>query len=173
MSFAVHTANTEHRRISGVCFSTSLRCNPQTCSEETVVFLRKVLYECREIINSQKEPPPFEKKFETHIALLRWQTIMPPSLKPAETYWRPPKDIEDPGLRGEVHSNTMFVYAGLVVLFIWLLGRVPSRLDSCARVPKDRFAGRLVVTGGSSVIGFWLAAFLAAHLLHLYIVGHW
>ena len=67
----------------------------------------------------------------------------------------------------------MFVYAGLVVLFIWLLGRVPSRLDPCARAPKDRFAGRLVVTVGSSVIGFWLAAFLAAHLLHLYIVGHW
>ena len=37
MSLAVHTANREHRRISGVCFSTSLRCNPHTCSEETVV----------------------------------------------------------------------------------------------------------------------------------------
>jgi hypothetical protein len=53
MSLAVHTANREHRRTSAVCFSTSLRCNPQTCSEETVVFLRNVLYECREIINSQ------------------------------------------------------------------------------------------------------------------------
>jgi hypothetical protein len=119
-----------------------------------------------------KEPPPF-KTNETHIALLRWQTILPSPLKPAETYWRPPEVIENPDLRGEVHSGTMFVYAGLVVLFIWLLGRFPSRLDPCALVPKDRFAGRLVVTIGSSVIGFWLAAFLAAHLLHLYIVRHW
>lgn len=120
-----------------------------------------------------KEPPPVEQKFETHIALLRWQTIFPPPLKPAETYWRPPEDIEDPNLRGEVHSSTMFVYAGLVVLFIWLLCRF-GRVWTCApSYPKDRFASRLVVTVGSSVIGFWVAAFLAAHLLHLYIVGHW
>jgi hypothetical protein len=119
-----------------------------------------------------KEPPPF-KTNETAIALLRWQTILPPPLKPAETYWRSPEDIEDRDLRGEVHSSTMFVYAGLVVLFIWLLGRFPSRLDSWALVSRDRFAGRLVVTVGSSVIGFWLASFLAARLLHLYIVGRW
>ena len=120
-----------------------------------------------------KEQPPFEKNFETHIALLRWQTILPPPLKPAETYGRPPEDIEDPDLRGEAHSSTMFVYAGLVVLFIWLLGRFRLVWTRAPSYPKDRFAGRLVVTVGSSLIGFWLAAFLAAHLLHLYIVGHW
>ena len=75
-----------------------------------------------------KEPPPFEKKFEIHIALLRWQTILPPPLKPAETYWRPPEDIEDPDLRGEVHSSTMFVYAPLVVLSGSWVGSVASGL---------------------------------------------
>ena len=91
----------------------------------------------------------------------------------AETYWRPPEDIEDLDLRGEVHSSPMFVYAGLVVLFIWLLGRFRRVWTRAPSYPEDWFAGRLVVTVGSSVIGFWLAAFLAAHLLHLYIVGHW
>ena len=120
-----------------------------------------------------KEPPPFEREIETHSALLRWQTILPPPQKLAETYWRPPEDIEDPDIRGEVHSSTMFVYAGLVVLFIWLLGRFRRVWTRAPSYPKDRFAGRLVVTVVSSVIGYWLVAFLAAYLLHLYIVGHW
>ena len=48
-----------------------------------------------------------------HIAQLRWQTILPPPLKPAEIYCRLPRDIKDPYLRGEGHSSTMFVYAGM------------------------------------------------------------
>ena len=90
--------------MSGVCFSTSLRCNPQTCSEETVVFLSgerntrgsRIRRESRPTseansfrhnavnsaaIHDSQEPPLFEKKFETHIGLLRWQTILPPPLK--------------------------------------------------------------------------------------------
>jgi hypothetical protein len=62
---------------------------------------------------------------------------------------------------------------GGVILLIGLLGQF---YGVRARKPlhhQDKLARRVVVTIGSVVVGLWLVAFSAAHLLHMHHTGQW
>ena len=63
---------------------------------------------------------------------------------------------------------------GGVILLIGLLGQFYGiRAHKKNYHAEDKLARRVVVTIGSVVVGLWLVAFSAAHLLHLHHTGQW
>jgi hypothetical protein len=62
---------------------------------------------------------------------------------------------------------------GAILLGIGITGQVFGTSKVRISHPHDRRARRWVMTVGSVVIGLWLVAFSAAHLIHLSRVGRW
>lgn len=62
---------------------------------------------------------------------------------------------------------------GGIILIIGLLGQIFGTRRGNPTHPDDKRVGKLVVTIGSAVVGLWMVAFSAAHLLQLHVVGHW
>lgn len=62
---------------------------------------------------------------------------------------------------------------GGVILLIGLFGQMFGTRRGNPTHPDDKRVGRIVISIGSAVVGLWLVAFSAVHLLHLHTVGRW
>ena len=60
---------------------------------------------------------------------------------------------------------------GGVILIVGLLGQMFGIRRRNPVHPDDRRVGKIVVSIGSAVVGLWIVAISAAHLLHTH-VGH-
>lgn len=62
---------------------------------------------------------------------------------------------------------------GGIILLIGLAGQVFATRKGHPVHHEDRRAGYLVMRVASAVVGLWLVAFSAVHLIHFHVVGRW
>jgi hypothetical protein len=62
---------------------------------------------------------------------------------------------------------------GALLMAIGIGGQIFGVRKSTRLASHDRPARRWILTVGSLVVGLWIVAFSAAHMLHLHNTGHW
>jgi len=62
---------------------------------------------------------------------------------------------------------------GVLLMAIGIGGQIFGTRKSSSLALHDRPARRWIITVGSLVIGLWIVAFSAAHVLHYHHSGHW
>lgn len=62
---------------------------------------------------------------------------------------------------------------GGTILIIGLLGQIFGMRRGNPAHPDSKHIGKIVASIGTLVVGAWIVAFSAAHLLRLYSVGRW
>lgn len=62
---------------------------------------------------------------------------------------------------------------GALLMVVGLGGQIFGIHKSSTLAPHDRPARKWVITVGSLVIGLWIVAFSAAHVLHYHHSGRW
>lgn len=62
---------------------------------------------------------------------------------------------------------------GALLIVIGVGGQIFGTRKTSRIASYDRHVRRWVLTIGSLVIGLWIVAFSAAHVLHLHHSGHW
>jgi hypothetical protein len=62
---------------------------------------------------------------------------------------------------------------GVLLMAIGIGGQMFGIRKTSTLAAHDRPARKWIITVGSLVVGLWIAAFSAAHMLHLHHSGHW
>ncbi|MGA7523661.1 MAG: hypothetical protein WBW84_14505 [Acidobacteriaceae bacterium] len=62
---------------------------------------------------------------------------------------------------------------GALLMVIGIGGQIFGVRKTTRLAPHDRPARKWILTVGSLVVGLWIVAFSAAHVLHLHHTGHW
>lgn len=62
---------------------------------------------------------------------------------------------------------------GIALMAVGIGGQIFGVRKSTALAVHDRPARKWIITVGSLVVGLWIVAFSAAHILHYHHSGHW